>query len=183
MNIRILPFIVLSAMSMTSTVALAATTTVNGGSIHFKGDVVNAACAVDTKSTDLTVEMGQVRTDKLATTGSTSDSVGFTIQLNDCDTSVATKASISFTGTPADSKTPTVLALQNSAAGSATNVGLQILDSSGTPLKVDGSQFSDATTLITRTNFIHFRARYYAIADKVTAGIANADATFRVQYE
>lgn len=177
-----LAIVVLSALSLTSTAALAATTTVNGGTVHFKGEVVNAACAVDAGSMDQTVMLGQVRSAKLATTGDTSSAVGFNIQLNDCDTTVATKAAVAFSGTAIDNANPDVLALQGSAAGSATNVGVQILDKTGTPLKLDGTDFSNATVLNDGTNVIPFQARYFATA-AATAGTANADATFKVQYE
>lgn len=118
MKIKTLAMIVVSALSLSSAAALADTTTVNGGTVHFKGEVVNAACAVDAGSIDQTVQLGQVRSAKLATAGSTSSSVGFNIQLDDCDTTVATKASVAFAGTAIDSSNTTVLALQNSAAGS-----------------------------------------------------------------
>ncbi|MBK0031770.1 fimbrial protein [Erwinia sp. S43] len=177
-----LAIVVLSALSLTSTAALAATTTVNGGTVHFKGEVVNAACAVDAGSMDQTVTLGQVRSAKLAALGDTSSAVGFNIQLNDCDTSVATKAAVAFSGTAIDNANPDVLALQSSAAGSATNVGVQILDRTGTPLKLDGADFSTATALNDGTNVIPFQARYFA-TDAATAGTANADATFKVQYE
>ncbi len=150
--------------------------------MHFKGDVVNAACAVDAGSIDQTVQMGQVRSAKLATAGSTSSAVGFNIQLNDCDTSVSTKASVAFSGTAIDTTNTTVLALQGSASGGATNVGIQILDNKGKPLALDGGTFSSATTLNDGTNVIPFQARYYATG-AATAGTANADATFKVQYE
>lgn len=180
MKIKTLAIVALSALSLSSTAALAATTTVNGGTVHFKGEVVNAACAVDAGSLDQTVMLGQVRSAKLATAGSTSSSVGFNIQLDDCDTTVATKASVAFSGTAVNSTNTTVLALQNSAAGSAT--GVQILDSTGAPLALDGATFSKASTLNDGTNVIPFQARYYATG-AATAGIANADATFKVQYE
>ena len=183
MGINKAALVVISALSLASTAALAAdTTTVNGGTVHFKGEVVNAACAVDAGSVDQTVQMGQVRSAKLATAGSTSSSVGFNIQLDDCDTSVSTKASVAFSGNAVDTTNNTVLALQGSAAGSATNVGVQILDNKGTPLALDGATFSAATTLNDGTNVIPFQARYYATG-AATAGPANADATFKVQYE
>lgn len=116
MKIKTLAMVVVSALSLSSAAALADTTTVNGGTVHFKGEVVNAACAVDAGSIDQTVQLGQVRSAKLATAGSTSSSVGFNIQLDDCDTTVATKASVAFSGTAIDSSNTTVLALQNSAA-------------------------------------------------------------------
>lgn len=173
---------VISALSLSSAVVMAAPVTVNGGTIHFKGEVVNAACAVDADSMNHSVQMGQVRTARLSTAGSTSSPVGFNIQLNDCDTTVATKASVAFSGTTVDSANPTVLALQGASAGGATNVGVQILDSTGTPLAMDGATFGAQSTLNNGTNLIPFQARYFATG-AATAGTANADATFKVQYE
>lgn len=43
MKIKTLAIVVLSALSLSSAAALADTTTVNGGTVHFKGEVVNAA--------------------------------------------------------------------------------------------------------------------------------------------
>lgn len=171
MKIKTLAIVVLSALSLSSTAALAETTptTVNGGTVHFKGEVVNAACAVDAGSVDQTVQLGQVRTASLKQTGATSSAVGFNIQLNDCDTSVATKAAVAFLGTAIDSAHPKVLALQSSAAGSATNVGVQILDRTGAELTLDGATFSAQTTLNNGTNTIPFQARYYAIGEATLA--------------
>lgn len=114
--------------------------------------------------------------------GATSSAVGFNIQLNDCDTDVASKAAVAFLGTTIDTNHTNVLALQSSAAGSATNVGVQIPDKTGAALALDGASFSAQTTLNNGTNTIPFRARYYAIG-AATPGAANADATFKVQYQ
>ncbi|ATM85286.1 type 1 fimbrial major subunit FimA [Yersinia massiliensis] len=158
-----------------------AATIVNGGSIHFKGEVVNAACAVDTGSIGQTVPMAQARTASLATAGDVSSSIGFNIQLNDCDPGVAGSVSIAFMGTAVNATYPTALALQASAAGNAENVGVQILDRIGTALAVDGATFSAETTLSEGIVIVPFQARYIATGT-ATAGIANADATFKVQY-
>ena len=182
MKIKTLAIVVLSALSLSSAAALADTTTVNGGTVHFKGEVVNAACAVDAGSADQTVQLGQVRTASLAQEGATSSAVGFNIQLNDCDTTVATKAAVAFLGTAIDATRTDVLALQSSAAGSATNVGVQILDRTGNALTLDGATFSAQTTLNNGTNTIPFQARYFATG-AATPGAANADATFKVQYQ
>ncbi|WP_409024439.1 type 1 fimbrial major subunit FimA [Escherichia coli] len=181
MKIKTLAIVVLSALSLSSAAALADTTTVNGGTVHFKGEVVNAACAVDAGSVDQTVQLGQVRTASLAQEGATSSAVGFNIQLNDCDTTVADKAAIAFLGTAIDGTHPNVLALQSSAAGSATKVGVQILDRTGA-VALDGATFSAQTTLNNGTNTIPFQARYFATG-AATPGAANADATFKVQYQ
>ena len=121
-----------------------------------------------------------VRSSRLAKAGDLSSAVGFNIKLNDCDTNVSSNAAVAFLGTTVTSNDDT-LALQSSAAGSAQNVGIQILDRTGEVLILDGATFSAKTDLIDRTNILPFQARYIALGQSV-AGTANADATFKVQY-
>lgn len=121
-----------------------------------------------------------VRSSRLAKAGELSSAVGFNIKLNDCDTNVSSNAAVAFLGTTVTSNDDT-LALQSSAAGSAQNVGIQILDRTGEVLILDGATFSAKTDLIDGTNILPFQARYIALGQSV-AGTANADATFKVQY-
>lgn len=124
MKLKHVGMIVVSVLAMSSAAVSAAegdesvTTTVNGGVIHFKGEVVNAACAIDSESMNQTVELGQVRSSRLAKAGDLSSAVGFNIKLNDCDTNVSSNAAVAFLGTTVTSNDDT-LALQSSAAGSA----------------------------------------------------------------
>ncbi|MEQ5091666.1 type 1 fimbrial major subunit FimA [Providencia rettgeri] len=155
---------------------------VNGGKVRFVGDIVNAACAVDASSMDQTVVMGQVRTARLMTAGQTSSNVPFNIVLNDCDSSVSQNASISFTGATVSGANNALAVSNGSSAGAATNVGIQILDNTGTVLKLDGSQFSSGIVISDGRNVIPFNARYLATG-VATAGTANAEATFSVQYQ
>lgn len=182
MKLKFISMAVFSALTLGVATNASAATTVNGGTVHFKGEVVNAACAVNMNSVDQTVLLGQVRSATLGSDGKTSGSVGFTIQLDDCDltTGPTQSAKIIFSGTPVTGKT-NVLALQNSASGAATNVGIQILDSKGQPVELNSDAASEYT-LTDGTNKIPFQARYYATG-QATAGIANADATFKVQYQ
>lgn len=89
MKLKHVGIIVVSVLAMSSAAVSAAegdesvTTTVNGGVIHFKGEVVNAACAIDSESMNQTVELGQVRSSRLAKAGDLSSAVGFNIKLND----------------------------------------------------------------------------------------------------
>ncbi|EMM2892287.1 type 1 fimbrial major subunit FimA [Escherichia coli] len=181
MKLKHVGMIVVSVLAMSSAAVSAAegdesvTTTVNGGVIHFKGEVVNAACAIDSESMNQTVELGQVRSSRLAKAGDLSSAVGFNIKLNDCDTNVSSNAAVAVTSND------DTLALQSSAAGSAQNVGIQILDRTGEVLILDGATFSAKTDLIDGTNILPFQARYIALGQSV-AGTANADATFKVQY-
>ncbi|EFB7817349.1 fimbrial protein [Escherichia coli] len=186
MKLKHVGMIVVSVLAMSSAAVSAAegdesvTTTVNGGVIHFKGEVVNAACAIDSESMNQTVELGQVRSSRLAKAGDLSSAVGFNIKLNDC---VSSNAAVAFLGTTVTSNDDT-LALQSSAAGSAQNVGIEILDRTGEVLILDGATFSAKTDLIDGTNILPFQdtnARYIALGQSV-AGTANADATFKVQY-
>lgn len=121
-----------------------------------------------------------VRSSRLAKAGDLSSAVGFNIKLNDCDTNVSSNAAVAFLGTTVTSNDDT-LALQSSVAGSAQNVGIQILDRTGEVLILDGATFSAKTDLIDGTNILPFQARYIALGQSV-AGTANADATFKVQY-
>lgn len=156
--------------------------TVTGGNVHFRGQVVNAACGVDAGSVDQTVQLGQVKTATLSATGKTSSSVGFNIQLNDCATSVAKKAAIAFSGVTVNASSTNILALESSSSGVATNVGVQVLDSAGKPLVFDGVLFSTTSTLTDGTNTLPFQARYIATG-VATPGTANANANFKVQYQ
>lgn len=87
MKLKHVGMIVVSVLAMSSAAVSAAegdesvTTTVNGGVIHFKGEVVNAACAIDSESMNQTVELGQVRSSRLAKAGDLSSAVGFNIKL------------------------------------------------------------------------------------------------------
>lgn len=155
---------------------------VTGGNVHFRGQVVNAACGVDAGSVDQTVQLGQVKTATLSETGKTSSSVGFNIQLNDCATSVAKKAAIAFSGVAVNASSTNILALESSSSGVATNVGVQVLDSAGKPLVFDGVLFSTTSTLTDGTNTLPFQARYIATG-VATPGTANANANFKVQYQ
>ncbi|HDQ6530671.1 TPA: type 1 fimbrial protein subunit FimA [Escherichia coli O75:H8] len=114
MKLKHVGMIVVSVLAMSSAAVSAAegdesvTTTVNGGVIHFKGEVVNAACAIDSESMNQTVELGQVRSSRLAKAGDLSSAVGFNIKLNDCDTNVSSNAAVAFLGTTVTSNDATL---------------------------------------------------------------------------
>ncbi|HEY1843356.1 MAG TPA: type 1 fimbrial major subunit FimA [Buttiauxella sp.] len=157
--------------------------TVNGGTIHFKGELVNAACSVSTQSDGQIVKLGQYRTAAFTKAGDTSAQIPFTIVLNDCDSTVAATASAAFSG-QSDAVDPTLLAVASGDNGTtATGVGIQILDRASKVLSPDGATFSTAQNLNDGTNTLPFTARYKATAATATAGQANADATFVMKYE
>lgn len=73
-------------------------TTVNGGSVHFKGKLVAAPCAVSTDTSDQEVLLGEYTTHHFKTAGTLGSVVPFQIKLEDCDTSIATTAAVAFSG-------------------------------------------------------------------------------------
>ncbi|MRS90022.1 type 1 fimbrial protein subunit FimA [Enterobacteriaceae bacterium RIT714] len=156
---------------------------VNGGNVHFKGELVNAACAVNTESADQIVNLGQYRTAKFTKIGDTTANIPFNIELNDCDPEVAATASVAFTG-QIDPTDKTLLAVTSgSNDNAAKGVGIEILDSTSATLTPDGATFSAAKALIEGTNTLNFTARYKATAATTEPGQANADATFVMKYE
>ncbi|WP_320744182.1 type 1 fimbrial major subunit FimA [Enterobacter mori] len=178
-------FSIALGMMLFSAVASAASTTVQGGTVHFKGQIVNASCSVSAESSDQTVNLGQYKSSLFTSVGVRSGAIPFNIVLNDCDTLVAQSASVAFSGA-VDANDPTVLSTSNlggGAGGAAAGVGIEISDKQGTVLTPDGSTFSAPNTLITGTNTLIFNARYKSTAAIVTPGEADADATFVMQYQ
>ncbi|RSB24855.1 type 1 fimbrial major subunit FimA [Enterobacter cloacae] len=172
------------ALALLSTGTMASAAIVTGGTVHFTGQIVNAACAVSADSVEQTVKMGQFRTANFTAVGTRSNAVPFTIKLEDCDSSVSTTAATSFSGN-LDAVDPTVLTISNvagGAAGTASGVGIEISDHTGKVLKPDGSVFSTAQNLVDGHNVLNFTARYKSTEANVTPGEADADATFNMQY-
>ncbi|MFT0693084.1 type 1 fimbrial major subunit FimA [Acinetobacter bereziniae] len=171
----------LAAALVVSSTPFAAT--VNGGTVHFVGELVNAACAVSTDTADQTVDLGQHRTARLAKAGDVSPAVPFNIQLVDCDSKlVTTGVSFAFNGQTVNNNNK-LLAVNGGGgnAPAATNVGIEITDYASQILAVDGTGFSKEQKVNDGTNTFPFTARYVATGAS-TPGKANADATFVVNY-
>ncbi|XGI79139.1 type 1 fimbrial major subunit FimA [Enterobacter hormaechei] len=158
--------------------------TVTGGTVHFKGSLIDAACSVSTDSADQIVDLGQHPLHDFKTVGDKTELRPFTIKLEDCDTTVASTASVAFSGA-VDSANADLLAVDATAGNGAgaTGVGIQILDESSNTVKPDGSTFSTAHKLIDGENVLNFKSQYVSTVASPTAGQANADATFIMQYQ
>ena len=140
----------------TATAAEADTTTVNGGTVNFVGQVVDAACSVTADSVDQTVNLSQVRSTKLTTAGMVANQKeDFNIKLEDCDTTVSQNAAVIFNGQE-DANQPGSLAM---------NVG----------------ETSSNVTLINGGNTIPLSVDYIATG-AATSGNVEATATFSMVY-
>ncbi|MDC9751957.1 fimbrial protein [Proteus mirabilis] len=148
------------------------------GTIDFTGEIIDNACELAAGSDALKVNLGKVSKTALPSAGVTAAATKFTIKLINCPATVST-ASVKFDA-KSYSGDDTVIALKQES-GVATGVGIQITDDANTvvplftasknyPLKEDGE------------NNLDFIARYIAKTDSVTAGLANANATFTINY-
>lgn len=169
--------------------ASAAPSTVNGGTVHFTGKLVAAPCAVSDDTSDQTIKLGEYTTHHFAKKGAVGLVKPFEIKLEDCDTSTATTAAVAFSGI-ADATDPTLLAINqdNTTTGSttATGVAIKILDNASRIVKLDGSTFTDKTTIQDGDNTpaLKFTAQYVGVSDTgATGGDANADVNFIMQYQ
>lgn len=157
--------------------------TVNGGTVHFTGELVNAACAVSTDSANQTVDLGQYRTSKLAAAGDKTTPVPFQIKLVDCDPTVQSTAAIAFYGqTTGNNSNLLAVSAGGGNATAAENVGIEVSDDTSKVLGFGGEDFSSTKKLNEGTNVLNFSARYVATGQS-TPGLANADSTFVVRYE
>ncbi|MEZ6876811.1 fimbrial protein [Enterobacter sp. KBR-315C3_2022] len=153
--------------------------TVKGGDVEFRGAVVNAACVVDVGSEDLTVQMGEIRTDEFHGLGSWTDPQAFTLELKDCDSTVSQDVGVTFRG-QTDKKDPGVLAVIDGAQ-SAQGVGLGLFDSQGNQI-IPNERPLTFTPIQDGTTSLHFTARYRATSNEVIAGDANTETWFTLTY-
>ncbi|THD42307.1 type 1 fimbrial protein subunit FimA [Enterobacteriaceae bacterium ML5] len=187
MSMKKIVIVMGTVMTMAAGSAYAgSTTTVSGGTVHFHGSLIDAACSVSADSADQVVELGQYTLHHFKAVGAKTNLIPFKIKLEDCDTSVASTAAVAFTGQQ-DVTNAALLAVSSAgntdAGATASGVGIQILDEASKAVKPDGSVFSSAHKLIDGENILNFSAQYVSTADKPTAGQADADATFIMQYQ
>ncbi len=148
------------------------------GTIDFTGEIIDNACELAAGSDALKVNLGKVSKTALPNAGVTAAATKFTIKLINCPATVST-ASVKFDA-ESYSGDDTVIALKQES-GVATGVGIQITDDANTVVPL----FTASKTYPLKEgveNNLDFRARYIAKTDSVTAGLANANATFTINY-
>ena len=152
----------------------------NSGDVHFRGQVVNAACVVSAGSQYQTVLMRQVRSAQFQGVGDWSPAVDFQIRLEDCETTVSQQAGVMFTGTT-DGKDPQIFQVGNGASA-AQGVGIGIFDAAGN-LVIPNTSPSWLTPLQDGKTILNYSAKYRATDQQVFAGNANAEVWFNVVYQ
>lgn len=151
----------------------------NDGTVHITGTILQNACTVKTNSIEVTLKDQYASVFTAA--GQTQSNKAFTIDLENCDSTIYKNIQARFEGTE-DSYGNTVLA---NTAGTATGIGVQILDSTDTALAFnDESAWSTQSTLADNQTEISlpFSSQFIATSNTVTAGSVDATATFYLQY-
>lgn len=87
------------------------------GTVHFKGEIIDAPCSISPESADQTVDLGQVSNSALANKG-TSSPVSFDIKLQNCDISTYKTVKATWSGTP-DQNMQTAWGITGTASGAA----------------------------------------------------------------
>lgn len=151
-----------------------------GGSMRFQGLIMASSCHVEAGDRQMTVNLGQISSNRFHAVGEDSNPIPFAIHLQDCSTAVSQHVGVTFHGV-ADGKNPDVLSV-GEGPGIASGIGIALFDSQGQQLPLNRpaerwiSLYRGPTTL----NFV---AKYRATGRQVTGGAANAQAWFSLTYQ
>lgn len=158
------------------------------GTINFTGEIIDAGCNAFVNGSGTStgnVDMGKVQKTAFKGVGSTVDgaasTTGFTIELNDCPTTV-TNVTFKFDGQNVNGDDK-ILAL-TTGTGVATGVGIQLYDKARGVIELAkaSAPYTIANKGTPSTNSLPFYAKYIQTAAAVTTGPANSVATFTVNY-
>lgn len=171
MNKKLLPIaaLIISASAMNAYAV--------NGKVNFTGEIIESTCTVTFGDQKKDVFIGKYPTSAFATKGDVTASKAFTINLEKCE---AGDYSLRFDG-PSVAGNPNLLSVDQ-----AGGVGIEILtnDEKIIPINQDANVINVATTGdASGTATFNLKARYKSFLDKVTAGTANASATFTIEYK
>lgn len=152
----------------------------NTGNISFQGDITQSACSIGggQQGADMVVKMGSISTNMFSGVGTKGPETKFTIALLGCDPAVSASATFAFRPGAGSVISNRLLSLENGSGARGVAVGLAGED--GVAIAVGGTGVT--YSLISGTNNFNFKAFYEATEAAVTAGRANAQALFEVQY-
>lgn len=106
-------------------------TTLPGGNMQFQGVIIAETCRIEAGDKQMTVNMGQISSNRFHAVGEDSAPVPFVIHLRECSTVVSERVGVAFHGV-ADGKNPDVLSV-GEGPGIATNIGVALFDDEGNP--------------------------------------------------
>lgn len=161
--------------------ASSGTTTAAGkaghGTVHFKGEIIDAPCSIAPESADQTVDLGQVSNASLKDGGESSP-VAFSIKLQNCDISKYQTVTATWSGTE-DTNQTGVWGL----TGTASGAGIVLRDASEKQIEL--GKETAATTLTANDSTIAMSAFLKGDGSNVTVvpGAFTGAADFVLAYQ
>lgn len=158
---------------------LAAGGQAHDGRVNITGVINDNTCTLSPDSQSFTVKLGNVSNRQFYRAGDGSAWQAFTLDLRNCG-STASGVTVSFSG-QTDRFNADLLALDG-GADSASGVGIAIYNADKTPIAL--GDMSELLALLPGESSVQLRfyARYVADGGVVSAGEANATATFILTY-
>ncbi|KQW61452.1 fimbrial protein [Variovorax sp. Root411] len=154
------------------------TTVLSGNGIT----IVTPSCSVDLGSRNISVQFGRVPQSNFKGRGSTTGDRNFNIKLNcQAGQNMQNSVYLRMDATPDPSNERGVLKITQDGTGTATGVGIQVMDNQSLPVKFG----EDAPIGPSKDGdyVLPYTARYYQTGDKVTPGRADGTATFTLDYK
>ena len=154
--------------------------TVAGGNMRFQGVIIAESCRVEINDQQMTINMGQISSNRFHSEGEDASPVPLDIHLPDCSIAVSQHVGVSFRGV-ADGKNPDVVSV-GEGPGIATGVGIALFDNEDQLIPLN-SPPGTWRRLYTGPTTLHFVAKYRATGNQVTGGAANAQLWFSLTYQ
>jgi type 1 fimbria pilin len=145
------------------------------GTVHFKGEIIDAPCSIDPNSADQSVDLGQVSNSALANKGK-STPVPFEILLRNCDISTYKTVTATWSGTP-DVNMPTAWGITGTASGAA------IIIRDASEKEIELGKASAPTTLTADNTTIAMSAFLQGDGQTVVPGVFTGAADFTLTYQ
>ena len=159
-------------------IRIASAESYNAGNVRFVGSLTDGPCAVRAANRVRMVTLQEVKTSHLLTPGEPAGQARlFHVYLDDCDVTVYTNATISFSG-ETDDTFQTVLVNQ-ATDQAAEKVGLQLYGPDGKKIVPDNSS---AIKLTKGVNIIPLTIDYVPVGLNPKAGNVSSTVTFNIIY-
>ncbi|MCW0313686.1 fimbrial protein [Pantoea ananatis] len=146
--------------------------------VQINGIISESGCVVDSNSREFSVNLGSVASGDFTSGKTTSKLIPFSLFLRDCS-SLSSGVKITFRG-ESDLSNPSLLRLTDTEH-SAQGIAIEILDKDKTSLALNSSSVRYSLTPNADAE-LNFFSRYKATSG-VQPGIANATATFNLEYD
>ncbi len=130
-------------------------TTLPGGNMQFQGVIIAETCRIEAGDKQMTVNMGQISSNRFHAVGEDSAPVPFVIHLRECSTVVSERVGVAFHA---------------------------LFDDEGNLVPINRPP-ANWKRLYSGSTSLHFIAKYRATGRRVTGGIANAQAWFSLTYQ